>query len=76
MRWSVIALAALVAYSWAAGEFRFDEFLSERRIENLKRFSEESRRCRSRAARGNGALRGHGWGNSCPEMACRPPRRR
>ena len=41
MRWSVIALAALVAYSWAAGEFRLDEFLSERRIENLKRFSEE-----------------------------------
>lgn len=41
--WSVAGLAALVIYAWASGGFSFDDFLSERRIANVQRFTGELR---------------------------------
>ena len=42
-RWSMVALAALAAYSWLAGDFGLADLLTERRLENLRRFAGELR---------------------------------
>jgi phosphonate transport system permease protein len=41
MRWSVVALALLVVYAWAGGDFRLDDLASQRRLDNLRRFARE-----------------------------------
>jgi phosphonate transport system permease protein len=38
VRWSVVALAALVVYAWLSGDIAFDDIFSERRLANLRRF--------------------------------------
>jgi phosphonate transport system permease protein len=42
-RWSALALAALAAYSWLAGDFGLADLFSARRVENLRRFLGELR---------------------------------
>lgn len=38
LRWSLVALAALVAYAWACGDIALEDLFSARRAQNLERF--------------------------------------
>jgi phosphonate transport system permease protein len=38
VRWSVVLLLALVAHGWLSGEFGLADFVSDRRLANLRRF--------------------------------------